>query len=30
MQKIMPIVQLTPLAKQKLSEAMEEHKEDGS
>jgi iron-sulfur cluster assembly protein len=30
MQKLMPIVQFTPLAKQKLSEALEEQKQNGS
>jgi len=30
MQKMMPIVQFTPLAKQKLSEALKEQNEDGS
>jgi len=30
MQKLLPIVTFTPLAKQKLSEALEEHSEGGS
>jgi iron-sulfur cluster assembly protein len=30
MQKMLPIVQFTPLAKQKLSEALKDHNDDGS